>query len=125
MNEIPRPIRLRLSRSAGFNLQAASIAANGLPAVNVSRPSKWGNWAARRLVLRTGDQAVAAFNSWLEYEAPEGWKEHACSVLRGKNLACWCPPETPCHADILLAIANYSERIGSAKRPNFSCGSVE
>jgi hypothetical protein len=35
MNEIPQPIRLRPSRSAGFKLQAASIAANGLRAVNV------------------------------------------------------------------------------------------
>ena len=26
--------------------------------------------------------------------------------LRGKNLACWCKPGTPCHADVLLEIAN-------------------
>lgn len=26
--------------------------------------------------------------------------------LRGKNLACWCPPGQPCHADILLRLAN-------------------
>ncbi len=26
--------------------------------------------------------------------------------LRGKNLACWCPLDQPCHADVLLAIAN-------------------
>lgn len=38
-----KPIRLRLSRSKGFNLQALSRATNGLRAVNVSRPSKWGN----------------------------------------------------------------------------------
>lgn len=27
-------------------------------------------------------------------------------VLRGKNLACWCKLGTPCHADVLLEIAN-------------------
>ena len=27
-------------------------------------------------------------------------------VLAGKNLACWCKPGTPCHADVLLEIAN-------------------
>lgn len=27
-------------------------------------------------------------------------------ALRGKNLACWCKPGTPCHADALLEIAN-------------------
>ena len=26
--------------------------------------------------------------------------------LKGKNLACWCPLSEPCHADILLKIAN-------------------
>lgn len=26
--------------------------------------------------------------------------------LRGKNLACWCPTDKPCHADVLLELAN-------------------
>lgn len=26
--------------------------------------------------------------------------------LRGKNLACFCPLDQPCHADVLLEIAN-------------------
>ena len=26
--------------------------------------------------------------------------------LRDRNLACYCSPELPCHADVLLAIAN-------------------
>jgi len=26
--------------------------------------------------------------------------------LRGKNLACWCRLDQPCHADVLLKIAN-------------------
>lgn len=26
--------------------------------------------------------------------------------LRDKNLACWCPLDSPCHADVLLEIAN-------------------
>lgn len=28
------------------------------------------------------------------------------SKLRGKNLACWCPLDQPCHADVLLELAN-------------------
>jgi hypothetical protein len=28
------------------------------------------------------------------------------SILRGKNLACWCKPGEPCHADVLLELAN-------------------
>ncbi len=26
--------------------------------------------------------------------------------LRGKDLACWCPLDRPCHADVLLELAN-------------------
>lgn len=26
--------------------------------------------------------------------------------LAGKNLACWCPLDQPCHADVLLELAN-------------------
>lgn len=28
------------------------------------------------------------------------------SELTGKNLACWCPLDQPCHADVLLELAN-------------------
>lgn len=31
--------------------------------------------------------------------------------LRGKNLACWCALDRPCHADILLELANRKERV--------------
>ena len=43
MGEAIKPVRLRLSRAKGFNLQDHSLATNGLSAVNVARPSKWGN----------------------------------------------------------------------------------
>ena len=26
--------------------------------------------------------------------------------LRGRDLACWCSPDGPCHADVLLELAN-------------------
>jgi hypothetical protein len=29
--------------------------------------------------------------------------------LRGKDLMCWCPLDQPCHADVLLEIANEQE----------------
>lgn len=30
----------------------------------------------------------------------------ALPMIRGKNLACWCKQGQPCHADVLLEIAN-------------------
>ncbi|WP_229722399.1 DUF4326 domain-containing protein [Xylophilus rhododendri] len=32
--------------------------------------------------------------------------------LRGKNLACWCRLGTPCHADVLLQLANAAQGEG-------------
>lgn len=29
--------------------------------------------------------------------------------LRGKNLGCWCPPNGPCHRNVLLRCANITE----------------
>lgn len=34
-------------------------------------------------------------------------KEDARKELKGKNLACFCPLDEPCHADVLLKIANH------------------
>ncbi|EPX82062.1 hypothetical protein Salmuc_02429 [Salipiger mucosus DSM 16094] len=31
------------------------------------------------------------------------------TVLRGRDLACWCPLDRPCHADILLELANKGD----------------
>jgi hypothetical protein len=36
-------------------------------------------------------------------------EEAALPTLRGKNLACWCALDKPCHADVLLEIANASK----------------
>ena len=38
-----RPLRIVLSRRGGFELQAMSLALNGLPAQSVARPGPWGN----------------------------------------------------------------------------------
>lgn len=37
-----------------------------------------------------------------------GWflNQLALDELRGKDLACWCPLDKPCHADVLLELAN-------------------
>ncbi len=32
--------------------------------------------------------------------------EHYLAELRGRDLACWCPLDQPCHADVLLELAN-------------------
>lgn len=124
-----RPVRLQLSRRKGFNLQVHSHAVNGLPAIHVARPSRWGN---RHQLMTSGGIVTAAAHCRAVQLCRQDWEEQlsddraaalsALSRLRGKNLACWCdlcdahkngrPFDEPCsacdpcHADVLLELAN-------------------
>jgi hypothetical protein len=117
-----QPVRLQLSRRKGFRLQALSSAVNGLPVANVARPSKWGNpWrvglvqcgcrAAGECIhnqfrCETPSEAVDCFRHWFENWRNTKGLLGSIGDLRGKNLACWCPLDQPCHADALLELAN-------------------
>ena len=112
------PQRLQLSRRRGFDLQAASKALNGLPALRVTRPGPWGNPFSIKGWNCTPTTAVDNFRDLLE-RAPVGdgrWSPAGETVyetirreLGGRDLACWCPLDQPCHADVLLTIANAPE----------------
>jgi hypothetical protein len=119
MSESVRPVRLQLSRRRGFDLQALSHETNGLPAVNVARPSRWGNpfrvgEPAHWSIPCEGDRALTAEEACRLYqetciEVYFPMPEFGCDLptLRGRNLACWCAPDAAhCHADLLLAAAN-------------------
>jgi len=89
-------------------------------AVYVGRPTKWGN------PFRIGDcgtveKAVGHFKSILADRKASTFGRprleiarvellpHIADIkheLRGKDLVCWCPLDQPCHADVLLEIAN-------------------
>jgi hypothetical protein len=112
------PRRIQLSRAKGFNLQAASIALNGLAAINIARPGPWGN---PFIVGEDGARphVIALFEGLLDgrysliarapLEAQRAFVVHAADhwkTLKGKNLACWCGPGMACHGDILLERAN-------------------
>jgi hypothetical protein len=111
-----RPVRLQLKRTKGFNLQGVSRETNGLDAVVVTRRSKrWGNPYYVGLFRDYGRaDAVADFKKWLAgdhgtrvWAGPPPSEEEIRASLRGKNLACTCPLDGgPCHADVLLEIAN-------------------
>lgn len=99
-----RPVRLQLSRKRGFNLQEHSKSVNGLEAVVVARPSGWGNPFTVKEIGR--EDAVRRFRSMVEGFLDEPSVGFEIGELRGKNLACWCKPGEPCHADVLLELAN-------------------
>jgi hypothetical protein len=116
-----RPQRMQVSRKAGFDLQEASRALNGLAAKLVTRPGRWGNpfsiddVAATYKLDRAAAQAkaVAMAGEWLRgtldkklSPGPAPSREEIRTELKGYNLACWCKPGTPCHADVLIELAN-------------------
>ena len=107
---IAKPVRVQLSRRKGWRMPPNTV--------SVARPGQWGNPfkigevklyvndadASDRIVfLPTNNaEAVAAFR-WL---ASQTKYREMVDDLRGKNLACWCPLDHPCHADVLLELAN-------------------
>jgi hypothetical protein len=113
-----KPQRIVLSRRSGFNLQAASVALNGLPAQSVARPGPWGNpFSIDAVISETGldrdaaqAEAVARHRRWLlgEIEGDRVAPSRADirEALGNKNLACWCRAGSPCHVETLLALAN-------------------
>lgn len=116
------PQRIRLSRAKGFDLQAVSLALNGLPAVNVARPSACGNpfitgkdgtaadCVDLFLKMLGGYLALSKSPSILEQQKACRRIRETLASLRGNNLACWCKAGQPCHADVLLEIANRQRK---------------
>lgn len=115
MAEAPR--RVQLSRRKGWRMPENTV--------KVSRPSRWGN----PFVVSSDAGALAHYADWrANHDLWRGWpvpdaataveafRHHAIlslqgspdryRELRGKNLACWCKLHEPCHADVLLEIAN-------------------
>lgn len=120
-----RPARIQRKRSPGWRLAEATT--NPLGAVIVSRPSRFGNpfTIADAIDAEWSDpHSVCAENyaEWLRVGTAGGWYQDTYRIgrqvfdrrrvlaelhlLRGKDLACTCPPELPCHADVLLRLAN-------------------
>lgn len=93
-------------------------------AVYVGRPGVFGNpWTVAEAVasgfLKPGyeaEQCVKEFRRWLVAPVPGTRHDRlmarrekllaALPSLRGKDLACFCKQGDPCHADVLLELAN-------------------
>ena len=118
-----KPRRIQRKRTKGWKMPPNTV--------YVGRPSKWGNpyqveydfTTSNTANWRVSDKDGTTIGEykWTEFDAikaaVEAYRAYAdrnCSVahtlifgeLRGKNLACWCPLDQPCHADILLELAN-------------------
>lgn len=127
------PNRRQRSRRRGSRMPAG--------AVYVGRPTRWGNPFPTAsdpvLLLATARQISLAqaakhlFEQWLlgfpqplppdvaasfpPGMAPPPSAEDIRRELGGKDLLCWCALHQPCHADVLLSVAN--PRLQAAAAP--------
>lgn len=115
-----QPARIQLRRTKGWRMPENTV--------RVCRPGRWGNRfkIGEQAHHFTGDErifevvaidsqatAVRLYRAWLDINLAQHPKimRGALDELRGKNLACWCAPGTPCHADVLLELANASPAV--------------
>ena len=113
-----KPVRVQLRRTKGWRMPPNTA--------KVDRSTKWGNpmsvgWMEQTVtfcgidglqarVFIDPDNAMAIYHLWMAGEElqwmPTPAERPDPAELRGKNLACWCPLDQPCHADVLLSLAN-------------------
>jgi hypothetical protein len=119
------PQRIQRKRMKGWRMPEGAI--------YVGRPSVWGNpfWHVQKFhgleySLRLYAQMARGFWTpsdvilWPDHYVSQIYEDHQAwlsrldghplekirSELAGHDLACWCRLDQPCHADVLLAIAN-------------------
>jgi hypothetical protein len=100
------PERVQLCRTKGWQMPANTV--------KVDRTTKWGNPFTIAEIKASGvggtmdllrGVCVSKFRNALRHNLPFTC-EDVQRDLAGKNLACWCPLGSPCHADVLLEVAN-------------------
>lgn len=106
------PKRIQRKRIKGWRMPERTV--------YVGRPTEWGNpwkvgdhmrltWPYQagtteqkiREVVITPELAVVLYRMAFTPDQPQ-----AVAELGGQDLACWCPLDQPCHADVLLELAN-------------------
>lgn len=100
------PQRIQRKRIKGWKMPPNTV--------SVTRPGRYGNpytiKQAREAGYKGSDAELAQMCvDMFRREMPDFAKLAYRQELRGKNLACWCPLDQPCHADVLLELANRSE----------------
>ena len=102
-----KPIRIQRKRIKGWRMPEHTIC--------VSRPSTFGNpFIVGKPVVYEGflykvKDAKHSVGLYEKYVVKAHQQELLIKMnLEGWNLACWCSLDQPCHADILLKIANES-----------------
>lgn len=95
------PVRIQLKRTKGWRMPPGTV--------KVDRTTRWGNHyrpggpVYRERGFGKVKDAAEAVDLFRRLQAR---LMTDIAQLRGKNLACWCKPGEPCHADVLIELAN-------------------
>jgi hypothetical protein len=89
------PSRIQRKRSKGWRKPPNTSC--------VDRSSRWGN-PFKIGVDGTLEEVLRKYRVWIKQKLNQD--PDFLTPLRGRNLACFCELTEPCHADILLQLAN-------------------
>ena len=93
-----RPHRVQLRRTKGWRMPPNTVIVDRRNKTYGNPYPMLENTQAERV------RVVELFEIWFIKSTMRVYA--ARDELRGKNLACWCPLDQPCHADVLLQIVN-------------------
>lgn len=116
------PERIQRRREKGWRMPEGAI--------YVGRPSRWGNPFTVHIHTSRCDPDLMSCPIWIadDHATAVRMFRHALLYpvihqppvpdiddiryeLRGHDLACWCPLDQPCHAGVLLALANQEATV--------------
>lgn len=104
------PRRIQQRRTKGWRKPEGAVA--------VGRGTRWGNpyrvgdrigsvdFGPAGTTIETSAQAVDLFRRRVVGSWRHDKRRAVIAELAGKDLMCWCPLDQPCHADVLLELAN-------------------
>jgi hypothetical protein len=113
---VAAPKRIQRKRTKGWRMPEG--------VVYIGRPTRWGNPFAvgDRLtfpynetygpLVTDRDTAVRIF--WGYARIASGYADLVRADLAGRDLACWCPLDGQCHADVLLDLANNAVEMATS-----------
>lgn len=97
-----KPSRIQLRRRKGWRMPPNTV--------KVDRTTRFGNpYQAGKDGDGDRTHLVDLYRAYLERPEQAALVADICTTLRDRNLACWCPLDQPCHADVLLRLANSGE----------------
>jgi len=98
MKKLKQPVRFQRKRVLGWRKPPGGII--------VSKRTRWANWDHDWEELGRAEATRRYEADLLAGSNTRFTVEDAKRELRGHDLGCPCPLDEPCHADVLLRIAN-------------------